>query len=161
MQAKIKVNGKQLEQVQQFNCLGHTITNEGKGNKEIEIRIAQAKSMFIKLNIFMSRDIPLDLRLRAINLYVYSIFLYSDETWTLYVESTKELEALEMWLFKRLARVSYKDRVTNEEVLSRLERRLLSQIRTYKLSYFGHIARNDGLKKTVLKGRIDGRRGRG
>ena len=60
--------------------------NEGKGNKEIEIRIAQAKSMFIKLNdIFMSRDISLDLRLRGINLYVYSVLLYGDET-------TKKLE---------------------------------------------------------------------
>ena len=120
--------------------------------------------MFIKPNdIFMSRDISLDLRLRAINLYVYSILLYGDETWTLYVESTKKLEALEMWIFKRLLRVSYKDRVTNEEVLRTLgvERRLLSQIRTHKLSYFGHIAIYDSLQKTVLTGRIDGRRGRG
>ena len=87
MQVKIKVDGKQFEQVQ-FKYLGQIITNEGKSNKEIEIHIAQAKSMFIRLNIFMLRDILLDLRLRAINLYVYSILLYSDETWTLYVEST-------------------------------------------------------------------------
>ena len=55
----------------------------------------------------------------------------------------QKLEALEMWIFKRLARVNYKDRVTNEEVLSRLgvERGQLSQIRTHKFSYFGHIAR--------------------
>ena len=68
-----------------------------------------------------------------------------------------------MWIFKRLARVSYKDRVTNKEVLSRLgiERGLLSQIRTHKMSYFSHIVRHDSLQKTVLKGRIDGRRGRG
>ena len=48
MQVKIKVEGKNLEQVQQFKYLGQTITNEGKGNKEIEIRIAQAKSIFTK-----------------------------------------------------------------------------------------------------------------
>ena len=85
MQAKIKVDGKQLEQVKQFKYLGQIIFNEGKGNKEIEIRIAQAKSMFIKLNdIFMSKDISLDLRLRAINLHAYSILFYGDKTWTLY-----------------------------------------------------------------------------
>ena len=50
----------------------------------------------------MSKDISLDLRLRAINL---SILLYGDETWILSVESTKTLEAQEMWIFKRLARV--------------------------------------------------------
>ena len=88
--------------------------------------------MFIQLNdIFISRDISLDLRLRAINLYVYSILLYGDETWTLSVELTKKLEAPEMWIFKRLARVNYKDKMTNVEVLSRfgVERGLLSQIR--------------------------------
>ena len=111
----------------------------------------------------MSRDISLDLRLRAINLYVYSILLYGDETWTLYVESTKKLEALKMRIFKSLARVTYKDSETNEKVLSRLgvEGGLLCQIRTHKLSYFGHIARHDSLQKTVLIDRIDGRRGRG
>ena len=110
----------------------------------------------------MSRDISLDLRLRAINLYVYSTLLYGDEMWTLYVQSTKKLKALEMWIFKRLARVSFKDRVTNEEILSTLgvERGLLSQIRTHKLSYYGHIARHN-LQKTVLTCRTDGRRVRG
>ena len=53
MQAKIKVDGKQLEQVQQFKYLGRIITIEGKSNKEIE----KAKSMFIKLdNIFLYQE---------------------------------------------------------------------------------------------------------
>ena len=53
--------------------------------------------------------------------------------------------------------------VLNEEVLNRLGvgRGLLSQIRTHKLSFIGHIARHDSLQKTVLTGRIDGSRGRG
>ena len=61
-----------------------------------------------------------------------------------------------MWIFKRLARVNYKDRVTNEEVFSGVgvERGPLSQIRTHKLSYFGHIARHDNLQKLVLTSRI-------
>ena len=95
----------------------------------------------------MSRDISLDLRFRAINLYVYSILRCGDETYTLYVESTMKRETLEMWILKRLARVNYKDRVTNEEVLRRLgvERGLLCHKRTHKLSHFGHIARHDSL----------------
>ena len=68
-----------------------------------------------------------------------------------------------MWISGRLAGVNYKDRMINEEVFGRLgfERGLLSQIRTDRLSYFGHVARHDSLQKTVLTGRIDGRRGRG
>ena len=49
--------------------------------------------------------------------------------------------------------------MTNKEL--GVERGLLSQIRSHKLPYFGHIARNDSLQKTVVIGRIDGRRGRG
>ena len=66
-------------------------------------------------------------------------------------------------VIQTLRKSNYKDRVTNEEVLSRLgvERGLLSQIRTHKLSYFGHIVRHDNLQKTVLTGRIDDRTGRG
>ena len=137
MQAKINVDGKQLEQVHQFKYQGQTITNEGKTNQEIEIRIAQVKSMFIKLNdIFMTRTISLDLRHRAINLNT--------------PPRRRNMDSL------CLTRVNYQDRMTNEEVLSRLgvERRLLSQIRTHKLSYFGHIARHDNLQKSVLTGRI-------
>ena len=73
--------------------------------------------MLINLNdSFMSRKTSLDFRFRAFNLYVYSIILYGEETCTLYVESTKKLEALEMCIFKRLERVNYKDRVANEKV---------------------------------------------
>ena len=147
------VDGKYLDQVKQFKYLGQTITNEGQNNKQIVIHIAQAKLVFIKLkDVFMSRDISLSLKLKAISLYVYSILLYGEVTWTLYVDSIKKLEALEMWIFRRLARVSYKDRVTNEEVLRRLgvKRELLSKIRSHKLSYFGPIARHDSLQKTVL-----------
>ena len=89
--------------------------------------------------------------------------VHNEATWTLYVEPIKKIETLEMWIFRRLARVSYKDRVTNEEVLRRLgvKRELLSKIRSHKLSYFGHIARHDSLQKTVLTGRVKGKRGRG
>ena len=51
MQAKIKVDGKQLEQVEQFKYLGQTITKEGKSNKKIGIRIAQINVYQIKLNV--------------------------------------------------------------------------------------------------------------
>ena len=65
--------------------------------------------MSIKLNdIFMSRDISLDLRLRAIYLYVYSTLLYGNQTWILYVESTKELEVLEMWILNAWQKLATK-----------------------------------------------------
>lgn len=75
LHANIKVNGKELEQVEQFKYLGQTINKEDKSNREFETRIAQAKSMFIKL-----RDISLSLRFRAFHLSIPSILIYDDET---------------------------------------------------------------------------------
>ena len=135
-----------------------------KNDQEIIKRIAQAKSTFINMSdILTSRDISLKLRLKIISLYIYPIILYGDETWTLYTETINRIEAFEMWIFRRLARVSYKDRVTNIEVLRRLgvKRELLARIKKDKLSYFGHVIRHEGIQKTVLTGKVEGRRGRG
>ena len=114
-------------------------------------------------DILTSRDISLKLRLKIISLYIYPIILYGDETWTLYTETINRIEAFEMWIFRRLARVSYKDRVTNIEVLRRLgvKRELLARIKKDKLSYFGYVMRHEGIQETVLTEKGEGRRDRG
>ena len=104
--------------------------------------------MLINLNdSFMSREISLDFRFRAFNVYVYSIILYGEETCTLYVESTKKLEALEMYYSNAWQELTTKIEWQMRKFLSRLgvERGLLFQIRTHKMSYFGHIARHGSL----------------
>ena len=62
-----------------------------------------------------------------------------------------------------MARISYTERVKNEDVLKRLKvkRELLNKSKSHKLSYFGHIVRHESIQKTVLEGRMEGRRGRG
>ena len=73
------------------------------------------------------------------------------------------LEAAEMWFLMRMLRISWMDRVKNEEVLSRakVRRNLLSKIRQKQLQFLGHIMRKDGLENLMLTGRIEGMRGRG
>ena len=73
------------------------------------------------------------------------------------------LEACEMWCLRRMGRISYKDRKTNEEVLALFgtNRKLLNKIKTRKMSFFGHVKRHDTILKQIIEGKMNGKRGRG
>ena len=162
--ANIMVDGKCLEQVKHFKYLGQTVNEEGRSEQEVKIRIAQAKSTFIRMRkILTSKDLSLPLKLRLVKCYIYPIVLYGSETWTMLKESERRIEAFEMWVYRRLAKISWKDKVRNEDVLARLgvQRELLPTLQTNKLTYFGHIARHDCLPKTILTGIHEGKRKRG
>ena len=77
----------------------------------------------------------------------------------------KRLSAFEMWCYRRMLRISWTEKVSNEEVLERakIKKRLYNIIQTKKLQYFGHIIRQNGdaLHRTVLDGKVNGSRGRG
>ena len=112
LKVNIKADAEILEQVDHFKYLGQIVNKDLKNDQEIIKRIAQAKSTFINMSdILTSRDISLKLRLKIISLYIYPIILYGDETWTLYTETINRIEAFEMWIFRRLARVSYKVKI--------------------------------------------------
>ena len=68
-----------------------------------------------------------------------------------------------MWIFRNVANVKWSDRVTNEDVCVKLnmERTLLKTIKMRKLIYFGHIKRHHSIKKEILEGKVNGKRGRG
>ena len=86
--------------------------------------------------------------------------MYGCETWTLRKDEIRRLEAMEMWLWRRMEKISYTERVTNEEVLRRVgeERQLLNLIRNRKKNWIGHILRGDGIVKEVIVLRKDGRK---
>ena len=114
-------------------------------------------------DVLASRKIRLNTRKRVLNCYVMSTFLYSAETWTLSKESENRIEAFEMWCYRRMMRISYKDHISNEKVLEMVKekRNLLKQIKKHKIQYFGHIMRAEGFQKQLLEGKINGRRKRG
>src|SRR5437899_9291739 len=89
---------------------------------------------------------------------VWTKLLYGSETWTLKKEDIRKLEALEMWLCRRMEKISWKDRISNEVVLRRagVERELITMLRSRKNSWIGHVLRGDGLLKEVIEGRMEG-----
>ena len=131
---------------------------------EIKARIGMAKTQFGQLQkILTSRHISLQLRLRLMKCYVYSILLYGCETWTLNKDLEKRINAFEMWTLRRLGRISWTERKTNEQVCQLLQTRpeLLETIKTRKLQYFGHTKRHASICKTILESKIEGKRQRG
>ena len=91
--------------------------------------------------------------------------LYGCETWTMKKAEEKRIEAAELWFYRRLLRVSWKDRRTNDSILEELgtDRKILPLIKERKLKYLGHASRNTktSLMKTILEGKTESRRGKG
>ena len=119
----IKVDGQKLEQVSKFPYLGSTLSWDGRCGDEIRKRVALAKEAFMKQREMMTKGLDKGIRKRLVKSLVWSVLLYGCETWTLRKEDAKRLESFEMWLWRRLEKVSWVDRKTNVEVLEWLRRR--------------------------------------
>ena len=103
------------------------------------------------------------IRLRILKTYIWSVMLYGCETWTVSREMKKRLEAAEMWFIRRIMRIPWVARRTNQEVLQMAgtTRELMSIVKRRQLGYLGHVLRGDGLERDCLLGMIEGKRARG
>ena len=113
-----------------------------------------------------SHELPMGLKIRILQCYVFSVLYYGVEAWTLTAATEAKLEAFEMWLYRRMLRVSWTQRVTNEEILRRMgkAKEVLATVKRRKLQYLGHIMRHEEryqLPICILQGKILGARGRG
>lgn len=166
--AEIKMGDETLENVSSFKYLGATLTTDGRSTQEIKIRLGLATSAVTKLHrIWKSKDINFPTKMKLYNSLVLSIFLYGCESWTMTAETTKRVQSFETKCMRKLLGISWKDRKTNEYVLSQVEllagpqEPLLSVIKRRKLSWFGHVTRHTSLPKTILQGTLEGGRKRG
>ena len=113
--------------------------------------------------LFESKQISTNLKLRMINCYIYSILLYGCETWTLSKGLSDKLEACEMFFLRRMGKISWKQKTSNDQVLEKFNtrRQLLEIIKNRIMSFFGHIKRHNSIIKDILEGKVEGKRGRG
>jgi hypothetical protein len=111
-----------------------------------------------KKNIFTSK-FDVNLRKKLVKCYIWSIALYGAETWTLRKADQKYPESFEMWCWRRLEKISWTDRVRNEEVLNRVkeERNIVHTIKRRKANWIGHVLRRNFLLKHVIEGKLEGR----
>ena len=94
---------------------------------------------------------------------MWSVLLYSSETWNIYEHDKKKLEAFEMWCYRRMMTISWRDHITNQEVLERIEekRSLITTISIRRAKWLGHILRQDGLLHNIIEGAVEGTNARG
>jgi len=90
---KIMIDQKQPENVGSFKYLGSILTNDGRCTYEIKCRIAMAKVAFNKKRALFTSTLDLELRKKLMKCYIWSIALYSAETWTLRAVDRKRLES--------------------------------------------------------------------
>jgi hypothetical protein len=97
------------------------------------------------------------LRKKLVKCYIWSIALYGAETWTLRKVDQKYLESFEMGCGRRMEKISWTDRVRNEEVLHRVkeERNILRTIKIRKANWIGHISRRNCLLKHVIEKKLE------
>src|SRR4030088_1053009 len=98
-----------------------------------------AKAAFVKRKELLTRKMSRTLKKRIIKTVIWSVTLYGTETWTLKKEDMKRLNSLEMWMWRRMERISWTERKTDEAVLSMVgeERTLLKVITQRKKNWIG------------------------
>jgi len=88
-----------------------------------DIRIEKARASFMKIKKLLSRrDLSLDLRTCMLKCYVFPVFLYCVEAWTLNVYYERKLETFEMWSYRRMLRIPWTEHVTNVEVIRKTDK---------------------------------------
>ena len=114
-------------------------------------------------SILKSRDITLPSKVHLVKAMVFPVVMYGCESWTVRKAECRRIDAFELWCWRRLLRVPWTARRSNQSILkispgSSLEGMMLK----LKLQYFGYLMRGvDSLEKTLMLGGIGGRRRRG
>ena len=115
-------------------------------------------------SILKSRDITLPTKVCLVKAMVFPVVMYGCESWTVKKAECQRIDAFELWCWRRLLRVPWTARRSNQSVLKEinLEYSLEGLMLKLNLQYFGHLMwRADSLEKTLMLGKIEGRRRRG
>ena len=115
-------------------------------------------------SIFKSRDTTLPTKVRLLKAMVLPVVMYGCESWTVKKTECQRIDAFELWCWRRLLRVPWTARRSNQSVLKEIspEYSLKGLTLKLKLQYFGHLMqRTDLLGKTLMVGKIEGRKRRG
>lgn len=163
----ITIDGEPLKTVDKFTYLGSTLSRSVNIDDEVETRIAKASSAFGRLreSVWERRGIKQAIKLKVYQAVVLPTLLYACETWTVYERRAKKLHRFHMDCLRKLLKITWQDKVSDTEVLSRAD--LLSVytlLRKAQVRWAGHLVRmpDTHLPKRLFYGELaEGKRLRG
>ena len=147
------------ETVADFIFLGSKITADGDCSHEIKRRLLLGRKVMTNLDsIFKSRDVTLPTK---VHLIVFPVVMYGYESWTIKKTEGWRIGAFELWCWRRLLRVPWTVRRSNQSILKEIDPEYSLEGLMLKLQNFGHFKwRANSLEKTLMLGKIEGRRKR-
>ena len=152
------------ETVLDFILGGSKITADGDFSHEIKRHLLLGRKVMINLDsIFKSRDITWPTKVHLVKAMVFPVVMYGCESWTVKRAEHRRIDAFELWCWRRLLRVPWTAR-SNQSIVKEISPgcSLEGLMIKLKLQYFGHLMqRVDSLEKTLMLGKIEGRRSRG
>ena len=157
--------GEKVETITNFIFLDCKITADGDYSHEIKRHVLLGRKSMINLDgILKSRDITLLTKVRKVKAMVFPKVMDGYESWTVKKAECRRTDAFELWCLRRLLRVPWTARSSNQSILKEISPEYLLEglILKLKLQYLGHLMqRADSLEKTLMLGKIEGRRRRG
>ena len=115
-------------------------------------------------SILNSRDVTLSIKVRLVKAMVFPVVMCGCESWTIKKAEHQRIDAFKLWCWRRLLRVPWTSRRSNQSILKEINPKysLNGLMLKLKPQYFGHLMqRTDSLEKTLMLGKIEGRRRRG
>ena len=113
-------------------------------------------------SVLKNRDITLLTKIHLVKAMVFPVVMYGCESWTIKKVECQRIDAFELWCWRRLLRVPWTARRSNQSILKEISPVCSLEGLMLKLQYFGHlICRADSLEKTLMLGKIEGRKRRG
>ena len=160
-----QIDGETRETVTEFIFGGSKITADGDCSHEIKRHLLLGRKAMTNLdNILKSRDITLPRKVHLVKAMVFPVVMFECENWTVKKAEHRRIDAFELWCWRRLLRVPWTARRSNQSILKEIspEYSLVGLMLKLKLQNFGHLMqRTDSFEKTLMLGKIEGRRKRG
>ena len=162
---QITIQSDSLEEVDSFTYLGSIVDKQGGTDADVKIRISKARTAYHQLkNIWASRDISNNTKLRIFNTNVKSVLLYGAETWRSTVNTNKKIQTFINTCLRRILKIRWPETIRNEDLWQRTKQRPAdAEIKMRRWRWIGHTLRKPAtnITRQALKWNPQGTRRRG
>jgi hypothetical protein len=150
----LSVNGEEIARVDSFKYLGSVILPTGQAKYEVVARIDSARRNYMQLNntLWRRSEISLATKLRVYRAAIRPVLTYACETWPLRIEDLRKLEVFDHWCLRRILKVRWADRISNDSVRQRCNNIpcIREVVQRRRLQWFGHVLRKPDVELTKL-----------